>query len=475
MSVVCYLYKTTDVGNTGVEGPEISQTKLFNEMVKHILNVYLRKKNFQLDRELDALSLLSSKDRKLGPAKAMLEKICRMCYQARRKKKQLLHTSDWKDLIDFGLFSPGTDENSVAVAHLLILEFFAAVLLVGNKEAWTELFEEIDGKCKKGEIRRSLEDVVRELRLENITKFAVGLSVDVIQQLHCLFVIKQQNILYSGCCQSVYTYQLQLLQESEVKSATAEALCNATVITGSGYHRYEEHSRPDQLLDVFTVEQSHQFLAKAYDCEIKSNSAFDVTMCRKNTDSDKNFVCDSYVVRCLQKFRCTALEMGEKMCVTDSDISVDLLTLLISAVREYLYIHGCRLLCAESGQHIHTLLQAMSAPTLREIFVGLRGCELSVNILRLLISAVSEKLSIWDCRLLCAESREHIQRLLQPMPAPTLREIQIGNCELSVDALRLLISSVSKKLFTWGCRLLCAERGGAHPDTAAANTSTKIK
>ena len=73
LSLVCYLYTTIDVGNTGVEGEEISQTKLFNEMVKHILNVYLRKK-CRVERELDALSLLGSKDRKLGPAKAMLEK-----------------------------------------------------------------------------------------------------------------------------------------------------------------------------------------------------------------------------------------------------------------------------------------------------------------------------------------------------------------------------------------------------------------
>ena len=50
LSLVCYLYKTTDVGKTAVEGQGISQTKLFNEMVKHILNVYLRKKKLQVER-----------------------------------------------------------------------------------------------------------------------------------------------------------------------------------------------------------------------------------------------------------------------------------------------------------------------------------------------------------------------------------------------------------------------------------------
>ena len=55
LSLVCYLYKTTDVRKTGIEGHGISQTKLFNEMVKHILHVYLRTKKLQRGCEkLDA-------------------------------------------------------------------------------------------------------------------------------------------------------------------------------------------------------------------------------------------------------------------------------------------------------------------------------------------------------------------------------------------------------------------------------------
>ena len=95
----------------------------------------------------------------------------------------------------------------MAAAHILIMELFAAVYLVGNKEAWTELFEEIDGKCWKGETRCSLEDVVRELGRESITRFIVDLSPDVAQQLHSLFVIKQQKIRHNGY-QSVHSYQL---------------------------------------------------------------------------------------------------------------------------------------------------------------------------------------------------------------------------------------------------------------------------
>ena len=295
---------------------------------------------------------------------------------------------------------------------------------------------------------------MRELGLENITRFIVGLSPNVAQQLHSLFVIKQQKIRESGY-QSVYSYQLQLLQESEVKSAMAEALCNAPAIAVSGSRGYVKHSGADQLLDVFTVEQSHQFLAKAYDCVINSSSEGDVTMCRMNSDRDKCLVCDSYIVRCLLKFNCTALEVCEDMWVHDCDISVDLLTLLTSAASEKLSIDDCRLQCAESGEHIDRLLQSMPAPALRKIDID--NSELPVDALRLLTSAVSLKLSIDDCRLLYAESGQHIDRLLQSMSAPTLREIDIDNSELSVNALRLLTLAVSLKLSIWRCRLLCAE------------------
>ena len=474
LSLVCYLCKTRHFGNTGVRGQRLSQTKLFNEIVKHILNVYLRKKKFRVDRELDALTLLGSKDRKLDLAKPMLRDICRMCYQARRRNDQLLQPQNREDFIEFGLFVPGNDETSVAVPHLLIMEFFAAVHLVGNKEAWTELFEEVDEKCGKGEPRHSLEDVVRKLGLENVIKFVVGLSPDVAQELHSMFVIKRRKttgislsdfIYFTGsfelcyCYQSDYSYQLQLLQESEVKSAMAEALCNAPVITDFKSDDYVKNSGADQLLDVFTVEQSHQFLAKAYGCETKSNSVRGVTMCRTNTVPHEDFLCDSYVVRYLQKFRCTALKMGEVMVVRDSDISLDLLTQLTSAVSEKLSIRDCRLLCAEDGQHIYRLLQTMPAPTLRQIEMELNNSELCVDVLRLLISAVSEKLSIHCCRLLCAESSEHIYRQLQTMPAPTPRQIEMEliNSELCVDVLRLLISAVSEKLSIHYCRLLYAE------------------
>ena len=90
----------------------------------------------------------------------------------------------------------------------------------------------------------------------------------------------------------------------------------------------------EQLVDMFP-EQTHQFLAKAYDCVVRYNSSGQMIMSRSNPDSYKSFVCDSYFVRCLQKFHCTALEMGREMLVVHSDIPVDLLSMLISGVGNY--------------------------------------------------------------------------------------------------------------------------------------------
>ena len=142
--------------------------------------------------------------------------------------------------------------------------------------------------------------------------------------------------------------------------------------------------------------------------------------------------------------------------ISCSELPPDVLRLLISAVSEKLSIRNCKLLCAESREHINTLLQSMPAPTLREIDISCR--ELPPDVLRLLISAVSEKLSIRYCKLLCAESREHINTLLQSMPAPTLPQMWISfDSELPPDVLRLLISAVSEKLSIRNCKLLCAE------------------
>ena len=70
--------------------------------------------------------------------------------------------------------------------------------------------------------------------LESIIRFIVGLSPSHGQELCGLFVIKQQKVGYRDLHQSVYSCELELVKEcsdDSVKSAMAEALINAPVIT----------------------------------------------------------------------------------------------------------------------------------------------------------------------------------------------------------------------------------------------------
>ena len=80
--------------------------------------------------------------------------------------------------------------------------------------------------------------------LENVVRFIVGLSAIHGQKLCSLFAIKQQSVkpVWEKFTQSVYSYELQLLSECTadcVKSAIAEALINAPVITVSGDNVYD--------------------------------------------------------------------------------------------------------------------------------------------------------------------------------------------------------------------------------------------
>ena len=219
--------------------------------------------------------------------------------------------------------------------------------LVRNQSAWKALFVEIERECYGSNSRHYLGDVLRTMGLENVVRFIVGLSASHGQELCRLFVVKQQNFksTYGNCRQSVYSYELTLLQElcddDFVKSSMAEALINAPVITVSGDHDYVSNSGAEHLVDMVNPKESRHFLAKAYGCEVRNLSS-QVTMSRAN--DDESFVCDSFVVRCLQKFHCTALRLGESMTVVHSDIPVDLLPMLTSGVSRYLYIRDCKLL-----------------------------------------------------------------------------------------------------------------------------------
>ena len=140
------------------------------------------------------------------------------------------------------------------------------------------------------------------------------------------------------------------------------------------------------------------------------------------------------------------------------EVPVDALLLLMSVVSEELVIVNCTLPGAESGEHIHWLLPSTPTPTLPKI--TLRSCgEVPVDALLLLMSSVSEELVIWDCTLPGAESGEHIHWLLPSTSTPTLPKITLRSCgEVPADALLLLMSGVSEEVSIKGCTLVGVER-----------------
>ena len=359
LALACYMY--TSLGIKGLH--HVSQTQLFSEIVLQLLIVYIKKES-HVDIALgNVLDFFSTDDRRLTGAKVFLKEICRLCHKTCQEGTKWLSTVNTditvNDFMNFGLFFPGPKPNTIDLPHRLFQEFLAAVYLVRNQPAWEALLKDIARECQDpGSTSRTrhyleldsdsdpgyLGDVLGRMGLENVVKFIVGLSATHGRKLCSLFVIKQGRSLESYT-QSIYSYELQLLSECTadcVKSEMAEALINAPVITVSGDYGYVNNSGAEQLVDMLTPQQSRQFLAKAYGCEVKENLSGQVTMSRANDVWP--FLCDSFVVRCLQKFRCTALEMGEEMHLVHSRLPVDLLPLLTSGVSRYLYIGDCELL-----------------------------------------------------------------------------------------------------------------------------------
>ena len=356
LALACYIYMS--LGTKGLD--HVTQTQLFGQIVLQLLMVYIKKES-RVDVSLgNVLELFSTDDRRLTGAKVLFKEICRLCHETIQNGTKWLSTVDIditvNDLMNFGLFFPGPEPNTIDLPHRLFQEYLAAVYLVRSQPAWKALFTQIQRECQQSTSRRYLGDVLRSMGLENVVRFIVGLSASHGHDLCKLFVVKQQRVssttsLFMDCKQSVYSYELTLLRELGaddcVKSSMAEALINAPVITVSAVRDYVKNSGGEQLMDILNPEQSRHFLAKAYGCEVKENLSGQVTMSMANDVGP--FVYDSFVVRCLQKFHCTALQVGD-MYVRHSDIPVDLLPLLVtSGIWENLYIQDCKLLPPEDS------------------------------------------------------------------------------------------------------------------------------
>ena len=361
LALACYMYRFMSLGIKGLH--HVSQTQLFSQIVLQLLIIYIKKES-HVDISLgNVMDLFSTGDKRLTGAKVFFKEICRLCQETCQKGTKWLSTVDTDitvtEFMNFGLFFPGPKPNTIDLPHRLFQEFFAAVYLVRNQAAWEALFKDIERECQDSDstsrTKHYLGDVLRRMGLENVVKFTVGLSATHGQELCSLFVVKQLSVrdidIFSmekrslTLTLSVYSYELQLLSECTadcVKSTMAEALINAPVITVGGGRDYVNNSGAEQLVDMLNPKQSRQFLAKAYGCEVKENLSGQVTMSRAK--DVRPFVCDSFVVSCLQKFQCTALEMGEEMLLVHSRIPVDLLPLLTSGISRYLVIQFCELL-----------------------------------------------------------------------------------------------------------------------------------
>ena len=131
LALAWYVYMT--MGSKGLYWA--SQTRLFSQIIVHLLTVYIGKRYPRTEVSLqNVLDIRGMKDRRLAGAKAFFTEICKLCYQALRKKSVVLSTSNSSfeidDFLDFGLFFHIPKSNSLDLPHRLFQEFLAAVYLV---------------------------------------------------------------------------------------------------------------------------------------------------------------------------------------------------------------------------------------------------------------------------------------------------------------------------------------------------------
>ena len=194
LALACYIYMSLGIKDLH----HVSQTQLFSQIVLRLLMVYIKKES-RVDVSLgNILDLFSRDDGKLKDAKLFFKEICRLCHETFQKGTKWLSTVDTditvNDFMNFGLFFPGPEPNTIDLPHRLFQEFLAAVYLVRNQSAWKALFTEIETKCQDSNSRQYLGDVLRTMGLENVVRFIVGLSASHGQELCRLFVVKQQEV-----------------------------------------------------------------------------------------------------------------------------------------------------------------------------------------------------------------------------------------------------------------------------------------
>ena len=328
LALACYLYdlhsKQTDGANPAPLTLPTTQTVLLSQIVQLVVQAYIKKKK-NTSISLTEGSPLSSK---VLPCevKALIKEISKMCYEAFQEKEQSLNTDGdciftTSDLIDFGLFSAGSRQNSVTLPHSLFQEYLAAMYLVADKKAFEALYVEVEGKRGSSSARLCLQDAVG--RLENAIKFVVGLSPRAAEKLSNLFVIKQLDLIVQKDLQADLDYELTLLNECSdetAKSAMAKALLKAPVSPGHRTNRKAKNESAPQLLQYFTEEECLIFMEKAYGCRSENNNGFATITW---TEPGKRFLWDDFCLRFVEKYN--YFLQVDRVTISTSNMSVGLL------------------------------------------------------------------------------------------------------------------------------------------------------
>ena len=126
LALACYMY--TSLGIKDLH--HVSQTQLFSQIVLQLLIIYIKKES-RVDVSLGNVMDLFSRDAgKLKDAKLFFKEICRLCHETCQKGTKWLSIVDTdmtvNDFMNFGLFFPGPEPNTLDLPHRLVSRVFGS-------------------------------------------------------------------------------------------------------------------------------------------------------------------------------------------------------------------------------------------------------------------------------------------------------------------------------------------------------------
>lgn len=366
-----------------------TQTELFNQVLQHVMLAYARKMKY---KEFAPKSGPYFKNKGIPfEVKAVFKEISKKCYVEMKKTHIELHIQDGEtpstqDLISFGLFTKGPVQNSVVLPHRLFQEYFVALYLVEDTDAWEAVLADI--KKKLGYTELLLRDAVG--LLENVIVFLVGLSNDIAKQVGNLFVIKTRNC----CChklsprrhrclevhgpgrdpdnctyryphQSELQYYVNVLHEcsSHTRSVLVTALLDNLDTKTPG-------SIPDQVQDSdFASLSLFSYLDRTQRAEFFEKVYMDSTGRSTMKSSKKLYIVDDRYVPALVYLDNYFIH-ADLLYIIDMDLPVDMLSQNMTSVR-HLKIDRCTL-CVDVPDYLSNLIPLTEPPLLCKIVDTMR-------------------------------------------------------------------------------------------------------